>query len=57
MWVKSIKFDILKALCYNIATLQRGELVMNNELLKEMHKRLTDEYYRIADLDDELRKP
>ena len=29
---------------------------MNNELLKEMNKRLTDEYYRIADLDDELRK-
>lgn len=29
---------------------------MNNELLKEMNKRLTDEYYRIVDLDDKLRK-
>lgn len=29
---------------------------MNNELLKEMNKRLADEYYRIADLDDKLRK-
>lgn len=29
---------------------------MNNELLKEMNKRLADEYYRIVDLDDKLRK-
>lgn len=29
---------------------------MNNELLKEMNKKLADEYYRIADLDDKLRK-
>lgn len=29
---------------------------MNNELLKEMNKRLADEYYKIADLDDKLRK-
>jgi hypothetical protein len=29
---------------------------MKNELLKEMNKRLADEYYEIADLDDKLRK-
>lgn len=29
---------------------------MNNELLKEMNKRLADEYYKIADLDDKFRK-